>query len=480
LSVAFRPEADPQIAEDVARGPHQRDNRCLIGGDAVKIPGVFLLIRYEVAYLNGVERMTDEKEPVEINWPEDMSKEKREELRGLLTAYDAALAEFDNDHKVIFPSDAERNRLFFGFLKRWGKAWSKRGPCMHEGCTKTSIARSHTISLGASIRLIAENGHVLTPVFGDNGLDLVPIGVREASTFPGFCEEHEAQFAAFEAKKTMTEPEHFRLQAFRTICREIYTKLHQRQKGEAMLAQYQRVREEFVIGRIKQAHTGTTALDVLGLRFENDPLETKLVEMLDDIKIDLPELQGLYRDILDDLRNDGEKIAMIVANFDMQLAVCLSGLGVLNYMDQGMRKRGLCFLAIIPEVGQTKIMLGAVAEHKDAVRLHLGDESAPAILETLESWMIHGSDHWFMTPSAWAGIPHARQQAICDRILEPLSLADRAPFSVLDGTRRRIVSFIESQFTSGVIPAGEITRVREILAYEKAKLDYVPPVGEAV
>lgn len=139
--------------------------------------------------------MVDKNEPVEINWPEDMSEEKREELRSLLIAYDAALTEFDNDHKVIFSSEADRNRLFFGFRKRWGKAWSKPGRCMHDGCAKTSIAHSHTISLGASIRLIAENDHVVTPQFGDNGLELVPIGVRKASTFPGFCEEHETQFS---------------------------------------------------------------------------------------------------------------------------------------------------------------------------------------------------------------------------------------------------------------------------------------------
>jgi hypothetical protein len=213
-------------------------------------------------HLTRVEHMAEEREPPEINWPEDMGEDKREELRGLLTAYDEALAEFDNDHKAIFPSNAERNRLFFGFLKRWSKAWSKPGPCMYDDCTKTSVARSHTISLGASIRLIAENDHVLTPKFGENGLELVLISVREASTFPGFCEEHESQFAVFEAKKTMTEPEHFRLRAFRTICREIYTKRHPRQKGKAMLAQYQQLREEFVIGRVKQASTGATVLSM--------------------------------------------------------------------------------------------------------------------------------------------------------------------------------------------------------------------------
>jgi hypothetical protein len=419
--------------------------------------------------------MADKKTPVETNGPEDMSQESREELRGLLTAYDDALTEFDNDHTVIFPSDAERNRLFHGFLKRWIKAWSKPGPCMHEGCTKTSIARSHTISLGSSVRLIAQNGHVLTPQFGENGLDLVPVGVREASTFPGFCDEHEAQFAAFETKKQMTEAEHFGLQAFRTICREIYAKRHQQMKAEAMLAEYRRLRDAFVIGRMRQGYTGTKPLNISAPRFENDPIETKLVEMLNDIRIDLPEMERLYQVILHDLQNGGDKTAISIANFDVQLTACLSGLGVLNYIDHGVRKRALCFLAILPEAGQTKIMLGAAAEHEKMVRYQFRDTSSLAMLEMLESWMIHGSDHWFMTPSAWAAIPQARQRAICDRILEPLSLADRVPFSVLDEPRRQIVSFAESQLAKGAFLAGAVGQVKQTIAEQKAKLDYVPP-----
>ena len=82
----------------------------------------------------------------------------------------------EKDHTVIFPSDAERNRRFYGLLKRWSNAWSRPGPRV-----------------------------------GENGLQLVPMGLRQASTFPGFCEEHEAEFAAFETKREMTEEAHFGL-----------------------------------------------------------------------------------------------------------------------------------------------------------------------------------------------------------------------------------------------------------------------------
>ena len=113
---------------------------------------------------------------------------------------------------------------------------------------------------------------------------------------------------------------------------------------------------------------------------------------------------------------------MVVAPCDIQLPVCLSVLGVLNYMNQGIAKRALCFLAIIPETGKTQIIFGAAIEHKEAVWLQFKDQSSPAILEMLESWMIYGGDHWFITPSAWSAVPPNRRRAIRDHIFKPWSL----------------------------------------------------------
>lgn len=415
-------------------------------------------------------------EPVDINWPEEMDEAERDELRGGLAAYDQALKDFDADHRVVFASDSNRLGQFHAFLKKSAKEWSKPGLCMYDGCTKTSISRSHTIPLSSSIRMIAENNHVVTPQFRDGEVKLVSLGAREASTFPGYCEEHEALFADFETKKQMTEAEHFQLQAFRTICREIYTKRHHRKRTEELLADYRRLREEFVVSRIQEAYSGTKPFQVNGLRFQDDPIETRFVDALNDIQTDLPLLEGLYRSILNELRNGADEIAMLVQSFDIQLPVCLSGIGVLNYMEKEEKKRALCFLAIIPEAGCTKIMLGAERGHLDILKLHTADQTSPAVFERLESWMIYGSDHWFMTPSAWAEIPEARQKAIRDTLLETLSLADLVPFSILDRPRKQLISYIENEIARGGFPKDELVRVQAVLDHEKAKLAYVPPL----
>ena len=419
------------------------------------------------------ESAADPAVPREIHWSADMDPDRRAELSALARAFDDALTDFEADPAALFASPGERNGVFYAFLKRWDRIWSRPGPCMHDGCAQTSIARSHTISLGASIRRVAEAGHVLTQRYGETGIELIPIGVKEASTFPGFCAEHEQLFAAFETQKAMTEEQHYRLQAFRTICREIYSKEHQAQKGEAMLAEHRARRDAFVRRRLDGTQPEQAPLKV-SLTFENDDLENRLVDHLASVRADLPELRGLYDGLLAEIRNGGDHVEMRVINLDLELPVCLSGFGVLNYRYRGEARRGLCFLAILPEDGRTKIIIGADKAHAAAVDLHIADDGSFAVLAMLESWMIHGTDHWFIRPSAWAAILEPRRQAICERLIEPLSLADRAPFSVLDGPREAILGLGEEQLRSGGIPADHRPIVEQCLSEERAKLAWSP------
>ncbi len=399
-----------------------------------------------------------------------MSDAEKDALRDVLHAYDRAISDFEDNHTVIFPSESDRLRLFYASQKRWFKQSSTPGRCMHDRCCATSISRSHTIPMSASIQEIAETGHVVTPSFGEKGVEVVPMGIREASTFPGFCESHEAQFADFESQKQLTTPDHFYLQAFRTLCREIYTQRHHKQKLGVSLDDYRKLRDAFITSRLKQVQ-GAKSIEIKGVTLENDALENRVIDQMETLSENLTELDCLYHGVLDDLRNGANKISMTVAVLDLQLPVCLSGFGVLPYQEGGVAKHAVCFLAIIPEATETKIIMGGAKEHEKALTTYLQDESSPALLERLESWMCHGSDHWFMTRSAWDAIPQVRKDAICERILDlSRSIADPVGFSVLDGPRNHILVIAEAQLRDGKIAPGDLDDVRKLIAEEKAKL----------
>ena len=145
--------------------------------------------------------MTNKSNEMEIEWPPYMSAKERNDLRDILRAYDNAVTDFDSDHTVMYSSEADRLRRFFAGQRKWTKLWSRPGRCMYEGCTEKSIPRSHSIPMSASLKLIAEEGHVVTPRLGENGIYMDRIGIRDASTFPGFCARHESIFAEFETQK---------------------------------------------------------------------------------------------------------------------------------------------------------------------------------------------------------------------------------------------------------------------------------------
>jgi len=326
--------------------------------------------------------------------------------------------------------------------------------------------------MSASINLIAEDGHVLTPRLKETGVEMERIGIHDASTFPGFCERHEEQFAEFEIKKQMSAERHYLLQTFRTLCREIFRLRHQKTKLEAELDGYRDLRREFVAARIRQVRL-SKPVEVSDVSFENDNVETRVVEAIGALSEDLRILDLLYQGLSEDIREGSTKSAVpvIVRAFNLRLPVCLSGLGVLNYVEQRVVKRALCLLAVIPEQQETKIIIAATEQHVNALTAYCSDESSTGLLAMIESWMCHGSDHWFMTPSGWFAIPEPRRKLILDQILDANpSIADPVNFSILDNARVQIVELMERALSADEFSPDELSAVKELLASEKKKL----------
>ncbi|WP_348943925.1 hypothetical protein ABHF33_10515 [Chitinibacter sp. FCG-7] len=110
----------------------------------------------------------------------------------------------------------------------------QRGRCLHhshgERCDK--IIKAHSIQKSGQLSLIAENGHVyrlnneLAVLRKNNGIpDLKKIGIKQASTFLGFCKLHDNQlFEPIDKYPLEPTKEQIALYAFRCLCREYFVK----------------------------------------------------------------------------------------------------------------------------------------------------------------------------------------------------------------------------------------------------------------
>jgi hypothetical protein len=107
--------------------------------------------------------------------------------------------------------------------------------CLHPDKQNCSgdIIRAHTIQRNGGLSKIARKNHVYS-FFGNNPADinknkgiLAPklTGLKKASTFTGFCGNHDdSVFAPIEKNPFVASQEHAFLLGYRAICRELFTK----------------------------------------------------------------------------------------------------------------------------------------------------------------------------------------------------------------------------------------------------------------
>lgn len=218
---------------------------------------------------------------------------------------------------------------------------------------------------------------------------------------------------------------------------------------------------------------GENALtDKAKFSFSEDSTEDEITILLKKGVEDLIELQAFYDGIVGDLKTETLNIAITVMQADLQIPVCLAGLGVLNYKNEDVVKRALCCIAILPEEVGTNILLATMDEHSKAASLYLSDYTSTATIARLESWMVYGSDHWFIRPSSWEAMSDTRKTALCEAILELRSLSEEVPFSILDNARNKIITEIKRALKTSEIDQKYHQQARDLLVREQSKLEY--------
>ncbi len=122
--------------------------------------------------------------------------------------------------------DPKSKEFFFNTMKR------RYNRCLEPAlqCEKKSI-RAHSIQRATALSLIAKEGHVhelkLSIKKDASVVELSTVGIGYASTFPGFCSEHDSEiFRPLDTKPfAIGDKEQLFLLAYRSVTRELHATL---------------------------------------------------------------------------------------------------------------------------------------------------------------------------------------------------------------------------------------------------------------
>lgn len=368
---------------------------------------------------------------------------------------DTVMNEYAADNKIIFASESERTKHHYGSINKRLKDWKKSRHCMVPGCSQQSISRSHTIPKGMSLTAISEKGHLLTPEFNQQtgALVLKPVGVSFASTFPAFCSVHEGLFEGFETQKKIETEAHVYLQLYRVACRELFRSHFLIAQHEQFMLSYCRLRDERLMGLVEQR-----ALD------RGFPLDTKstslssakdpLVKWANDriagakelaLHIDNKILPAIQRAIFEGCE-DGIFVKVFSINFEIPVA--LSGCAAFYINDHRNKKQVFQIINVLPFDGHSMLILAGAVADKDYIQLYASKwmVNAFSMISMVESWMLNGTDQWYLKPSVWNVLPGSRKAAILDAILQcDQNIGEEYSLSIFDGIRTTFLLMLKEK-----------------------------------
>ena len=310
----------------------------------------------------------------------------------------------------------QRKRLAPHEIDEMAQEFARKGYCSYpklpgELCD-TTITDAHTVQKRGSLTAIAEHGHVLDPK--PQGLKAMTehsgrtpprlIGIGQASTFPGFCNKHDAVFRPIEGKQARFDCETALLFAYRAFAYERYKKELQQQHLTIMREQDRGAPFEKQVGVQQIVH-----LHGLGIRrglAEVDALKADLEQ-----RLQTRSFEGMH---------------FHAVTFDDVLPVAACGAFQPEFAFDGTPLQRLArgdaplehvTLSLVVYEGKSSVIfawlgnpLGPATRFVQSFAAIPDDRKADAVLRvTLENL-----ENVYMNPSWWNGLPKDAQAVLMD------------------------------------------------------------------
>ncbi len=315
--------------------------------------------------------------------------------------------------------------LNYNFISNREKNNKKRLKCMFPDCNKKAVM-SHTIPESAVLKILSNKDNVLYYPEIDNKTKKYLIGktyTRKASVFPGFCNEHENLFSGYE-KDGNFQDQSIVLQNLRVIYR-YYSRWdnlkktfnYHKKKYTEEIFKYQKEKIDFLNQYQKS--------DIKLMSIEDDIIEhiNKNIDLC-DYMIQKIHNEDLYP-FLRTLNGDDNLISVGILEINIPLPLSLAGKSEFDING----KKFTIHLSVFSTNNKTILCFSYNLKYEKEFNTLLSQyKNDIEIIGFIESWMIYGTDDWFINPNEWDSYTKIKQ----DKILDLLKVQDYYPDKKLD------------------------------------------------
>lgn len=323
------------------------------------------------------------------------------------------------DDSILFQDESANAAEIFKAAKKFAtKRKTPRG-CIAPKCSSPSVRRSHTIQK-ASLECIAEGRHVLALEANhkSNRVEMRRLGINRASAFPGFCVKHEQMFGQFERLGRLEPENDLTLQIYRSVCREIVRLRIDTDAAKEGLEDYLEFRRRKLEGLYRERISDQT-FSLTKVK-TSDPRESEAHRRLASAERALASFQDEFEPAALAGLSDLERgLCVCAVMVDEALPVCLSGHGNFHIETNEGISNVRALLLVLPQGSETIVSISVLQSDRDHLERYLRKFAGSlGLLCMIESWMIHGTDHWFISPSIWKSIDPTERRNILDDILD--------------------------------------------------------------
>ena len=346
---------------------------------------------------------------------------------------------FQGENEAVF------KQVFFEEQLKLHKRYKTVKKCSCPNCEKKSIKKSHTVSRKMSLEEIQENKKVVTPAFvekypiREEFIEIEYVGIGIATTFPGFCKEHERIFETFERAGTIRNEADIVRQAYRNVVYNCFIQKSLLEQMERSGDHYYEIRDVLAYKYIKKYDRANLlkSIKIVG--------KDKHIRNIEDFKerqlLFYSQLEYFKEKLWNEIEGRKTDVDFSSVLIDIKIPVCICGCTEIVFQ----RENYICSVDVIPFANNTLITLGfdkvIPKELKEEIDLKL--DNPLAVLNFIEATMIYVTDNWYLKPSVWEKLGSKRQEEILLEMQKiEKSLFNDAPYSVFDDIRVGILNLM--------------------------------------